>query len=139
MQSLINDDRGFTLIEMMIVVAIIGILAAFAYPNYQQYVIKSKRIDMMSEMHNIATEIQSQKLTQGKYSNTLVTGLGGDYPKQNPLYNVSFTPDPLTSLWTITATPKTGTQMVDDGNLTLSYLGVKCRTTVTPCTGNNWN
>ena len=137
--DLATPQRGFTLIEIMIVVAIIGILAAFAYLNYQQYVIKSKRIDMMSEMHNIATEIQSRKLAQGTYSNALITGLGGDYPKQNPLYNVSFTPDPLTSEWTITATPKTGTQMVDDGNLTLSYLGVKCRTTVTPCTGNNWN
>lgn len=123
-----TNERGFTLIEMMIVVVIIGILAAIAYPNYQQYVIKSKRTDMMSEMHNIATEIQSRKLAQGKYSNALVTGMGGDYPKQgSSLYTVTFEPSSLTSEWKIKATPKSGTQMNDDGVLTLNYQSQKCR------------
>lgn len=122
-----HTQTGFTLIELMIVVAVIGILAAIAYPSYQQYVIKSKRSDMMSEMHNIASTIESRKLAQGKYSNALLTGLGGDYPVQSTaLYNVTFTPNPLTAQWVITATPKSG-QMANDGTLTLNHQGIKCR------------
>lgn len=133
-----TSQRGFTLIELMIVVAIIGVIAAIAYPNYQRYVISTKRVDMMSEMHNIATQIESRKLEQGSYSNDLVTGLGGDYPTQGTaLYTVTFTPDPLTSEWVVTATPETGTQMAADGTLTLNYLGVKCRATACG-TGDQW-
>ena len=137
--SLIQPQCGFTLIELMIVVAIIGVLAAIAYPNYQQYVIKSKRTDMMSEMHNIASQIQSRKLAQGNYSNALITGLGGDYPKQGPaLYAITFTPTPLTDKWTITATPKPNTQMITDGTLSLNYQNNKSRGSVCG-TGNKWN
>lgn len=123
-----ENQSGFTLIEMMIVVAIIGILAAIAYPSYQQYVVKTKRTDMMSEMHNIASEIQSRKLAQGAYSNALITGLSGDYPKQgDALYTISFTPNPLTSDWNIIATPKNAGQMANDGKLSLNYQNIKCR------------
>ena len=139
MSSLNNGDRGFTLIELMIVVAIIGVLAAISYPSYQQYVIKSKRTDMISEMHNIASQIESRKLAQGSYSNALITGLGGDYPKQgSALYSVAITPDPLTSKWIITANPKPSTQMVGDGALSLNYQGIKCRDSVCG-SDNSWN
>ena len=135
----LSKQHGFTLIEVMIVVAIIGILAAIAYPNYQSYVIKSKRTDMMSEMHNIASQIQSRKLAQGTYSNNLITGLGGSFPRQGPtLYTISFTPDPLTAKWSIIATPNPNSQMASDGTLSLNYQNIKCRATVCG-SGDNWN
>lgn len=152
MQSLSDNGRGFTLIEMMIVVAIIGILAAIAYPSYQSYVIKTKRTDMMSEMQNIASEIESRKLAQGSY-NAISAGIKDDfaieYPRQGTqLYDVTINPNPLappnntlTSKWVITAIPKTNSQMTNDGILTLNYQGIKCRGTGVnkKCgTGDEW-
>ncbi|WP_010195809.1 type IV pilin protein [Psychrobacter sp. PAMC 21119] len=135
------QQRGFTLIEMMIVVAIIGILAAISYPSYQQYVIKTKRTDMMTEMQNIASEIESRKLAQGSY-NTISAKVKSDfataYPRQGTaLYDVTIT-DPLISKWTISATPKAGMQMASDGILSLNYQNIKCRKNVCG-TGNDWN
>ena len=139
-----TQQRGFTLIEMMIVIAIIGILAAIAYPSYQQYVIKTKRTDMMTEMQNIASEIESRKLAQGSYSAIsagIKTEFSTAYPRQGTaLYDVTIT-DPLVTKWTINATPKTGMQMVIDGNLSLNYQGIKCRGNGTDkkCgTGDEW-
>lgn len=131
-------QRGFTLIELMIVVAIIAILAAFAYPAYQNSMTTTKRADMMSEMHNIATQIQNRKLAQGTYSNATIAGLGGNYPAQGTtLYTISFTPNPLTSEWQIIATPNPDAQMANDGILSLSREGVKCRASVCG-TGDEW-
>lgn len=149
MQSLSNNDRGFTLIEMMVVVAIIGILAAIAYPSYQRYIIKTKRTDMMSEMQNIASEIESRKLAQGSYSAisaAVKTSFATEYPRQGTqLYDVTINPttlkppdNTLTNKWIITATPKAGNQMANDGILTLNYQGIKCRGSVCG-SGKEWN
>ena len=133
-----NKEGGFTLIELMIVIAIIGIISAIAYPSYQGYVERGIRADTMTEMQNIATEIESRKLAQGRYSNDLIAGLGSSYPKEGTaLYTISFSPNPLTSQWTITAEPINGTRMKSDGKLTLNYQGLKCRGSVCG-TGSEW-
>lgn len=138
-KALPTKQQGFTLIEVMIVVAIIGVLAAIAYPSYQQYVIKTKRVDMMTEMQNIASQIESRKLVQGNYAAIVTTNLMGSYPRQGTaLYTIAATPTPLTRTWTITATPVPGTQMNNDGVLTLNHQGVKCRASVCG-SGNEWN
>ena len=149
MESLSDKDKGFTLIEMMIVVTIIGVLAAIAYPSYQQYFIKTKRTDMMSEMQNIASEIESRKLAQGSYS-AISAGVKTDfataYPRQGTqLYNVTINPtvltppnNTLTDKWIITATPKANSQVINDGTLTLNYQGIKCRGSVCG-TGKEWS
>ncbi len=134
-----KPQSGFTLIEMMVVVAVIGIISAIAYPSYQRFIIKAKRTDMMSEMHNIASQIKTQKLALGRFSAVKTTDLVGNYPKQGQaLYAVTITPSKLTPQWQITATPIANTQMATDGTLTLNHRGIKCRDTA--CGSNDeWN
>lgn len=55
-----NTERGMTLIELMIVVVIVGILAAFAYPSYQNSVRKSRRAD--GEAALLAVQLAQEKL-----------------------------------------------------------------------------
>ena len=54
-----NAQKGFTLIELMIVVAIIGILAAIAIPQYQNYIAKSQVSRVMGELSSIKTTIET--------------------------------------------------------------------------------
>ncbi len=133
----VESKHGFTLIELLIVVAIIGIIAVIAYPSYQGYIERGHRTDMMSEMHNIASTIESRKLAQGKYSSVVTTDLVNNYPQGDALYTVTISPNPLTSEWTITATPIPSKRMKNDTALKLDYRGYKCRGT-TCGDGNEW-
>lgn len=140
---LYSKQLGFTLIELMIVVAILGILAAIAYPSYQGYVERTNRADMMAEMQQIASRIESNKLNYKRYdriplssvlSGAVATNGSASFPSTgNALYTVTVTPNNTTTLtskdWLITAVPITGTRMKDDGNLTLNNTGQRCRKT----------
>ena len=57
-RSLLNGQRGFTLIELMIVLVIIGIVAAIAYPSYTRYVQKSVRTDAHAGLMQAASELE---------------------------------------------------------------------------------
>lgn len=133
-------QKGFSLIEMMIVVAIIGIIAAVAYPSYINYVKKGKRADMMAEMQNMASQIQAQKLVKGSFKNIKASDIltHAQYPQGSPLYNVTIAPTPnLDANWQITATPIATEMMAQDGNMVIHADGRKCRKT-TCGMGEEW-
>ena len=70
-----RGGRGFTLIELMIVVAIVGILAAIAYPSFQQYARESKRSDAHAALLRIAT-LEEKFFSNNNAYTTSATVLG---------------------------------------------------------------
>ena len=143
--SLLSNPNhlGFTLVELMIVVAILGILAAIVYPSYQGYVEKTNRADMMSEMQQIASRIESHKINYKRYdriplssilSGTVAVNGSANFPSTgNAFYTVTVTPNNTTTLtskdWMIRAVPIPSARMASDGNLTLNNTGQRCRKT----------
>jgi type IV pilus assembly protein PilA len=56
--TFMNNQKGFTLIELMIVVAIIGVLAAIAVPQYQTYIAKAQATRLLGEMAAVKTQVE---------------------------------------------------------------------------------
>lgn len=68
-RSFLNGQRGFTLIELMIVLVIIGIVASIAYPSYTRYVQKSVRTDAHAGLMQAASELERCYTRTYVYSN----------------------------------------------------------------------
>lgn len=158
-------QTGFTLIELMIVVAIIGVLAAIAYPSYQGYVERTNRAEMMSEMQQIASRIEANKLNYKRYDRIPLSSVLSGTPASDGSVNFPSSGTGLYTVivgtgtwgetdwttstdtlggrdWTIIATPVSNQRMASDGILSLNYQNIKCRIigTEKKCgTGSEWN
>ena len=125
--------RGFTLIEIMIVVLIISILASLAYPSYKKYVERTKRVEAQSQMLEFAQRLSAYKVTQGNFENATIEKFGKTIPITGDVnYELVLTDiegNPLASsdiayTWKLEATPVNAMQ--DTGVLTLDSTGKQC-------------
>jgi len=126
-------SKGFTLVELVIVLTIIGILASIAWPSFRNYYIRTSRESAKTELLQLSNTqekiylngnaftavvttpyngradgglgIASGKTSDGKYALSIAAGAGAAY--------------------TITATPVGGTSQVGDGNITISSDGTR--------------
>jgi type IV pilus assembly protein PilE len=128
---------GFTLIELMIVVAVITILASVAYPSYMSYATRAKRSDAQQMMQEIALKEGQYILDARSYTATIGTG-GLNINRSgwtcttnctNPAYTISVTVDLTTTpfSYTITGTPESGSTQANDGTLNLTSAGARTR------------
>jgi type IV pilus assembly protein PilE len=115
-------QSGFTLIELMIVVAIVGILASIAYPSYQQYVLSSRRAEAQSEMLRIQLGLEKWRANNSTYSSNLADA---GFVDSNTYYNYTIT-NISGSTYTINAAAQ-GAQTADSActPLTLNQSGAK--------------
>jgi len=122
-----KKNRGFTLIEILVVMVVIGILAAIAIPSYQNQLIRGTRSNAQALMMDIANKEQFYLQSFRTYT-TNVSELAITPPAEvTNFYDLTVAKDdtktPPTFL--ITATPKAGTRQASDGAISLDNSGTK--------------
>ena len=122
--------RGFTLIELMIAVALVAILAAVALPSYREYIKRSSRGAAQSELVELAAVQEKIFLNSNAYASSVTTaysgsstgGLGATTGRsRDSRYSFSTTVNGAS--FTLIATPVSGSTQTGDGNLSIDAQG----------------
>ncbi len=111
-----KPQAGFTLIELMIAVAIVGILAAIAVPNYSEYVKRASRVEAAAALLDAANK-QEQYFVDNREYSTSFTDLGLQSKTENQHFELSITLNADANTFTITAKPIAG-PVKGDGDCT---------------------
>ncbi len=143
-------QKGFTVVELMIAVAVVAILAAIAIPSYERHKIKVSRVAAQSEMMEIGATLNQYLVI---HRSLLVEQSPGKGPEQlvpntipkhdSPFYQVELE-IPKANSWQLTATPIANTRQADNGILILTSEGYRCWDqnnlgTCTPSASSNWD
>ena len=119
--------RGFTLVEMMITIAVIAILAGVAYPSYESYIRRSKRATAQSALMTIANREQAHLLDLRGYTTSLAAlsfsapqELRGDYA-----FTIVVDNNASPRIFVATATPLNRQARNDELPLTVSQSGAR--------------
>ncbi len=124
-----KKQSGFTLIEVLVAVAILGLLVAVAFPSWQGFLIKTKRSEAKVLLTEAANEQVRYFTENNRYASSMTQlGYGSDrYLSENGNYGVEVQSSTASS-YTLVAIPESGSSQVDDtdcGRLTLTSTGVK--------------
>lgn len=143
-----RPEFGFTLIELMVVVAIVAILSAIAIPSYRSYILRTHRKEAMAALQGLAQAMERYHVQNGTYINADVAHVPNIFfttaPMDGgtPLYNLRITDSDANS-YVLQAQPIDGAGQADDGFIQLRNTGVrswdKDNSGDIAATENTWN
>ncbi len=133
------NKRGFTLIELMVVAAIVSILAAIAYPSYTRYVQNSRQAEVQGEMMTLAGALERYRAKNFTYDGATLANLSPGLANSE-FYTVTLSISGTgNQQYLISATPKSGL-MSDTDFMALDSEGRACKdaSSCTPSSSTHW-
>lgn len=118
-----TSNRGFTLIEVMIAVIIIGIIASIAIPSYQKYIIQSRRAEAQAYVSELALRVERERANSSTYQ-----AIACHTQASIDFYTFCATPGVNAATQYVITGTATGTQLTQDGAcspLTLDQSGTR--------------
>lgn len=124
--------RGFSFVELMVVVAIIAILASIALPAYRDYVLRTRRVAAQSDMLEIAQLAERFYTANTSYAGFALPAGWDTFPRNSgdPLYTVALVTTART--FTITATPAGPQSNEPCGTVSINHQNIRTSSTGDP-------
>jgi type IV pilus assembly protein PilE len=135
---LVRKSAGVTLVELMVVVVIIGTLAAIAYPSYRQQVLRSHRTDAKIALEGLAQSLERCYTNLNTYAGcpALAAVTAGTATSENGYYSIAFPAAPTNLAFTLRATA-VGGQLADSDCRTFTLDNTNQRLAQTAAAANS--